>query len=72
MKCAVCHMRLKSPAKVEGTPVRIHKKCLTIDHLESIKELFKGYLYYKNGITFMGYFHKPHEKLSINHTKNYE
>jgi GTP cyclohydrolase II len=56
-------MRLKSPAKVEGTPVRIHKKCLTIDHLESIKELFKGYQYYKDGTTFIGYFHKPHQKL---------
>jgi hypothetical protein len=63
MKCAVCDMRLKSPAKVEDTPVRIHKKCLNNDLIESIKHIFIGYLYRRNGDLVKGYFHKQHEKL---------
>ena len=63
MKCAVCNMRLKTLAKVEDTPVRVHKKCLTSDLLQTIKELFSGYLYRKNSDLVKGYFHKQHEKL---------
>jgi hypothetical protein len=55
-------MRLKSPAKVEDTPVRIHKKCLNNDLLQAIKELFTGYIYRRNGDLVQGYFHKPHKK----------
>jgi len=62
MKCAVCDMELKSPAKVEDTPVRIHKKCLTKDLFRAIKELFNGYIYRRNGDLVKGYFHKPHKK----------
>lgn len=64
MNCIVCGAKLGDNSyEYLGRNLRLHTECVTNDVKKQIEDIYRPFLYKKEGKLMKGFFHKPHEEL---------